>query len=279
VRSRELPTGPVPINTGIVELRRSPDVPDGVMVLVNGTESSYLDLADPRRLEFEYMQQMVAVLDHVAPPPAPVRAVHLGAAGCALARAMDAARPGSRQIAVEIDAALAEHARAWFDLPRSPRLRIRVADARVAVEGVRPASQDVVVRDAFRDHDVPAHLRTVEFTAAVSRALAPGGIYLANCADAPPLILARREAATVAQVFAHTAVITEPAILRGRRHGNVVLVGSPTPLPLARLARTLLALPLPVTLVAGDDVERFRGSARPFHDSSPTPGNGEGPAP
>jgi spermidine synthase len=259
----------VPIATGVVELRRPPADPNGLMVLVNGAESSYLDLADPTRLEFEYMQQMSTVLDHVAPPPAPLRAVHLGAAACALPRALDAARPGSRQLAVEIDAELAAHARTWFDLPRAPRLRIRVADARAAVERLRPASQDVVVRDVFAGREVPDHVRTLEFTALVSRALAPGGVYLANCADAPPLFTARREAATLAEAFPHVAVITEPAILRGRRYGNLVLVGSHRPLPLARLARALRALPLPVTVVAEEEVARFRRSAQPFRDAHP----------
>ncbi|NKY08218.1 spermidine synthase, partial [Cellulomonas hominis] len=76
----------MPIATGTAEVQRSPDDPDAVTLLVNGVPSSHLDLADPERLEFEYMQQMAAVLAHVPVPGGPFRAVHLGAAGCALAR-------------------------------------------------------------------------------------------------------------------------------------------------------------------------------------------------
>src|SRR6187455_1884085 len=80
------PTGPLSIPTGTVELTRDPDDPDGVTVLVNGVPSSYLDLVDPAHLAFEYMQQMAAVIDRVGDTGGPLDVVHLGAAGCALAR-------------------------------------------------------------------------------------------------------------------------------------------------------------------------------------------------
>ncbi len=42
--------------TGTVELVRGRDDPTGVTVVLNGVPSSHLDLADPTRLDFEYMQ-------------------------------------------------------------------------------------------------------------------------------------------------------------------------------------------------------------------------------
>jgi hypothetical protein len=267
VRREALPTGPVPIDSGVVELRWCPHRPAGVTVLVNGAESSYLDLADPAWLEFEYMQQIVAVIDEVVPAGAPLRAVHLGGAGCALPRALDARRPGSRQVAVEIDATLAANARAWFALPPAPRLRLRVGDARAVVETLRPASQDVVVRDVFAGSAVPRHVRTAEFAAHVARSLRPDGVYVANTADYPPLLETRRDAATVATAFPHTAVIAEPGIVRGRRYGNLVIVASHAPLPVTRIERALRSLPQPVSVLVDDDLVRFRGTAPPFTDA------------
>jgi len=88
-----------------------------VTVLLNGVPSSHLDLVDPTRLDFEYMQQMAAVIDRFGEPGAPLRVIHLGAAGCTMARYVQAVRPGSHQLAIELDARLAELARTWFDLP------------------------------------------------------------------------------------------------------------------------------------------------------------------
>lgn len=264
-----LPTGPVPIDTGTAELVGVSGDPTAVLLLVNGAESSQLDLADPARLEFEYMQQMVEVLDAVFDPPARLRALHLGAGACALPRAIEARRPGSAQTAVDVDGALARLVREWFDLPRSPRLRLRVQDARDAVRTTAPARLDVIVRDVFTGRAVPPHVRTVEFTRLVAAALRPGGVYLVNCIDAPPLAVGRREAATLRAVFPHVGLITERAILKGRRYGNLVFVGAFDTIPDAPLARRLRSLPLPVTLLTGPDLEAFAGAAPPYVDGAP----------
>ena len=243
--------------------------PNGVMLLIDGAESSYLDLADPAHLVFEYMQQMMAVLEETL-PQARVRAVHLGAAGCALARAVEAHWPNSRQIAVEWDALLAGYVRDWFDLPRSPLLRIRVADAREAINSISPSSKDVVVRDVFVGREPPEHVRTVDFTRAVASTLAGGGVYLVNTADRPPLTLARREAATVAEVFEHVLVIAEPGVLKGRRYGNVVIAGTDRALPGAALDRRMRSLPVPATVLDRAATRAFIGTFQPFTDPPDT---------
>ncbi|HLS74268.1 MAG TPA: fused MFS/spermidine synthase [Actinomycetaceae bacterium] len=262
-----LPDGPVRTSTGIVELLRDPGRPSAVTVFINDAESSYVDLADPEHLEFEYMQQMTAVIEETRhPAPEPIRAVHLGGAGCALPRALDASRPGSTQLVVEIDAELARLSRTWFDLPRAPRLRIRVADARDALATLRPGAWDVIVRDVFAGVEVPGHVRTVEAAQEARAALADDGLYLVNLTDRPPLTSARIEVATLRAVFDHVALIADPAILAGRRYGNVVLVGASRPVAGQPLDRALRGLPLPVRLLQGAELAAFAGSHRPRHD-------------
>lgn len=258
----------MPISTGTAEVVRLPDDPDGATLLVNGVPSSHLDLVDPSRLEFEYMQQMAALLDAFAPRPEPLTVVHLGGGGCALPRAVHATRPASRQLAVELDEELAAYVRTWFDLPRSPSLRLRVGEARTELRRMPDASADVVVRDVFAGDRTPDHLTTAELTADVVRVLRPGGLYLANCADRPPLALARSEAATVAAAFRHAAAVAEPAQLKGRRYGNVVLAGTDTAgvLDSAALARALRSLPVPAHVLHGAELAAFVGRAAVRHD-------------
>ena len=257
----------MPVATGTVELVRDPDHADGVTVLVNGVPSSYLDLADPAALAFEYMQQM-AVLVEPLRPGEPLDVVHLGAAGCALARALDALRPGSRQLAVELDGELATLVRGWFGLPRSPALRIRAGDAREQLVSLPSASADLVVRDVFAGDRTPAHVTTREFTAEVARVLRPGGLYLLNCADRPPLTLARSEAATLADAFADVVLVAEPALLRGRGHGNVVLGASEDTALLAddTTARRVRTLPAPARLLRDEELRTLVGTAPVLHD-------------
>ncbi len=261
-----LPAEPVPTSLGTASLRREPGAPHQVTLLLDGTESSFLDLDDPAHLEFEYMQQMVVVLD-AARPAGPVRALHLGAAGCALPRALEARRPGSTQLAVELDEELARLVREWFDLPRAPRLRIRTGDARAVTAGLRDGAWEVVVRDVFAAGLVPAHVRTLEAVRQVHRVLAPGGLYLVNLTDRPPLPRAKAEIAAVQEVFADVALVADPAILRGRRYGNLVLAASDAPLPVDAIERGLRRLPLPVRLVHGEELTALRGTVQPARDA------------
>ncbi|MGV9826129.1 spermidine synthase [Gordonia sp. NPDC003429] len=276
---RSVPT-PVPgnhrIDTGIAELQPDP-ISGGWLLLINGTHSSHIHPDDPTTLDFEYLRQMAAVIedryghrdggDGATPP---LRVLHLGGAACALPRYLADRYPRARQVAVEIDATLARLVREWFDLPRAPALRIRVGDAREVVEALTEGSRDVRC-DAFDGDRAPSHLTTVEFVRAVRRVLAPGGLYLANCGDGRNLELVRADAAAVAEVFANVLLVADPAMLKGRRTGNVVVVGSDAPLePSAALVRTLLSDPLPARTISGAAARQFgRGRAR----RDPQPGD------
>jgi spermidine synthase len=218
---------------------------------------------DPRVLEFEYLQWMADVVElATAPAPAPLRAVHLGGGACALPRHLEAVRPGSRQVVVELDAELARRVREWVELPRSPALRIQVGDARAQLAARRDASADVVVRDVFAGDTTPVHVSDLAFVTDAARVLAPDGLYLANVVDRTSPVGLAAELATLAAVFRHCAVAIEPGVLRGRRHGNAVLVGSRSPLPLAALTRRLGAGAAPARLLAGPELHALAGAAQ-----------------
>ncbi|HWS58552.1 MAG TPA: fused MFS/spermidine synthase [Actinotalea sp.] len=271
----------MPIDTGTVEVQVDRGDPRSVTVLVNGVPSSPVHLDDPTRLDFEYLQVMAAVLDRL--DPGPLDAVHLGAGACALPRWVEATRPGSRQLAIDVDGALLTLVRRWFDLPRSPRLRLRAGDARAVLGALPAASADVIVRDVFAGERTPVPLTTVEMVRQVVRVLRPGGLYLVNCADRPPLALARAELATLGGQMPEVALAVEPGILRGRRYGNLVLAATAEPPSSAGsvdrtstrsapllvdpgLARTLRSLPVPVRLLHGTELDAFVGRAVPLRD-------------
>jgi hypothetical protein len=107
----------------------------------------------------------------------------------------------------------------------------------------------------------------VEFVAEAARVLRPGGTYTANLADGAPLAFVRGQAATVASVFAETALIGQPAVLRGRRFGNFVLVAGRGPLPTADLARRLAGDPFPGRLIPGPDLPKFIAGAKVVTDA------------
>lgn len=130
---------------------------DLLTMYVDGVESSAVDLADPSYLEFEYMQHIQIATNAMFAAGEPLRALHLGAAGCALARTLEANRPNSRQLAIEIDAEMAALVREWIDLPSAPRLRIRAQDARVTLD-TNKGSWHFIVRDTFASGRIPSTL-------------------------------------------------------------------------------------------------------------------------
>ncbi len=251
-----LPTGPVRTSFATAELVARDT---GVLLLLDGAESSFLDLRDPAHLDFEYHQQMNAVLAVQRGESSPVKALHLGGAGCALARAWDVMRPGSQQLAVEIDEILASQVRTWFDLPRSPRLRIRVGDAAEVVSGLRPGQWDVIVRDVFNGGSVPDACRSREFLTACLEALAPGGVLLVNTSSTPRA-QAGAEIEALAEALQGDAsglvIVADPAAMRGRRRGNLVLVARREPFTAGEheeIERAVRRLPLPVRTWSPDD--------------------------
>jgi hypothetical protein len=77
--------------------------------------------------------------------------------------------------------------------------------------------------------------------------------------------------ATVQAVFPHAALLAEPAVLRGRRFGNLVLAASPRELPAAGLRRRLAGDPRPGRLVHGEELTRFAAGAAPITDAIARP--------
>ena len=122
----------------------------------------------------------------------------------------------------------------------------------------------------FAGARTPAHLTSVEFAADAHRVLRPGGVYVANVADGPPLRFARGQVATLRAVFRHVCLLAEPGTLRGRRFGNLVAVASdarPAPRrphpPLRRATRCPPAWSTAPTSTGS--------SARPYRSTTPTP--------
>jgi spermidine synthase len=265
---------PVPVQRetafGTAKLMPDLDTAGGWLLTLDGTPQSYVDLRDPTHLEFEYTRRLGHLADALAPAGEPLDVLHLGGGALTLPRYLAATRPGSRQQVAEADGPLVELVREVLPWPE-PDLLVIVGDAR-EVLGAAPAdSTDLVVADVFRGSRTPAHLTSAEFVRLAARALRPGGCYAANLADGAPLDFARAQAATVRSVFEHSCLVAEPSVLRGRRFGNLLLVGSDRPLPVAALARRLAGDPFPARLVDGPELRRLVGAARPVADAEAQP--------
>ena len=240
--------------------------PGAFLVRVGGRDQSLVDLGDPTRLVFDYVRRMGDVLDAVGEPGRPLRVLHVGGAGLTLPRYVAATRPRSPQVVLEPDEALTELVRSRLPLPRRSGIRVRPVDGRRGLAQLRDASYDVVVLDAYRDGVVPPDLLSVECFAEVARVLAPAGCLLANLVDQGPFPVVRDALAGVRTVLPETLVSAEPATLRGRRPGNLLVVAGLERTPYAALTARASTSAAPYRVLRGEQVGSAFGGGRPTHD-------------
>ncbi|TQL00593.1 hypothetical protein FB563_5696 [Streptomyces puniciscabiei] len=241
------------------------------LLTVDGAPQSYVDLDDPAHLEFEYARRLGYVLDAVAEAGRPLDVLHLGGGALTLPRYVAATRPGSRQDVVEADRGLLELVAEYLPLPAGSGVAVHAADARAWLEAAPDDHADVLIADVFGGSRVPAHLTTLAYAREAERVLRPGGVYLANLADAAPFGFLRSQLATLGALFEELVLIAEPAVLRGRRFGNAVLAAAHRPLDTAALARRTAADAFPARVEHGAALREFTGSVRPVEDADAVP--------
>ncbi|WP_189867039.1 spermidine synthase [Streptomyces poonensis] len=266
---------PIPVTRvtdhGTAKLMPDVDRERAWLLTVDGAPQSYVDLDEPTHLEFEYARRLGHALDTVAEPGRPLDVLHLGGGALTLPRYVAATRPGSRQDVVEADRGLLDLVTEHLPLPGDARIALHGADAREWLEAAPAGSADILIADVFGGSRVPAHLTTVAYARAAARVLRGDGVYLANLADAAPFAFLRSQLATLATVFAELALVAEPAVLRGRRFGNAVLLAAHHPLDIAPLARRTAADAFPARVEHGGALRDFIGAAVPVRDEDAVP--------
>ena len=220
-----------------VRIDPDPGRAGGRLLTIGRQDASYVDLGDPTHLDWPYVRRLGDVADVVRAPGTPIDALHLGGGAATLARYVEATRPRSRQVVVELDPVVVALAREHLGLRTHPRLRVRVGDAAALLPRRPDRSADLVVCDAFdADGRVPAALTAPGACAEAARVLRPGGIFALNVVDDRGLPLSRAHARTLSAAFAHVAVVVPRALARGRAGGNAIVLASAAPLPLGALA-------------------------------------------
>ena len=259
--------GGVDVRSGRAELLADADRPGGWLLLLDRIRQSYVDLDDPTYLDFEYARILADVLD--ALPPGPLTVTHVGGGAFTLARYVAATRPGSSQLVLEPDDSLTAFVRSRLPLRRGSRIRVRTADGRTGIHALRPRTADVVLLDAFSGGRVPADLTTTEAMTDIARVIRPGGVFLANLADGPPLQYVRRVLASVRTAFPDAVAIGDAAVLRGRRFGNICLAAARMALPETAIRRSAARADFPLRVLGGERLQNFVGGALPLTDADP----------
>jgi hypothetical protein len=238
--------------SGDLVAERDPLRPAGRLLRQGDMDASYVDLADPSHLEFDYLRWIRIVLRAASVR----RVVHVGGGACALARALAAEDPGGRQEVCEIDVGVLALAREHLGLRRAPGLRVRVAEGRAFLAGQRSATWDAVVVDAFVAATVPRRLVTVEALADAAR-VAP--LALINVLD-------NRATRDVRTIGTGLASAYPRVWALGVRAGNTILAGAVADLDLDRIAAQAAADPSPARLTRPEAMALLVGGTPALRD-------------
>lgn len=210
-----------------------PARPSGRVLWQDGVRQSYLDLHDPTYLHFAYTQRVADAVDTVFAPGKAVVAVHLGGGGLTLPRWLAATRPASTSTVFELDP---EVVHTVLGLVHVPAVTVRVVDGRAGLAALGEDHADLVVGDAFVGRRVPEHLLTAQCVAEIIRVLRPGGLYVLNLIDDPPLDRLGAALAAVRSAFSQVGVVAARELLTQGMGGNAVIVASDTPVDWVDLA-------------------------------------------
>lgn len=255
-----------------VELLQDLERPRGWWLMVGGSEQSFVDIDDPGHLEFEYVQLMSYVIETWHPDRPRLAALHLGGGLCTVPRWIADRYPGSTQRVAEASEEIAELARS---LDRFPAFELMVADAQTTLEAAKPGSLDLVVSDVYDGPETVMSVYPLPALAAAREALRADGMYVCNISDASPFALTQTVAATLWELFDDVVLLAEPAVLRGRRSGNMVLAATDGRFDVVGLNRRATGGRLRARVIGGSDLTVFIGDAVAADNEAALPRSGE----
>ena len=172
----------------------------GYVLEIGGAEQSHVDVQNPDYVFYEYL------------------------------RYIQATRPGSRQVAVDIEPELMGFVTDRLPLPAGTDCQLVVGDAREQLanlpELLGVPGFDAIILDIFTGMDAPAHLANRDFYRELKDALSERGMVAINVGDDAGLPFFQLQATAMLEVFDHVWCLCESSMISGQNEGNLVLVGT-----------------------------------------------------
>jgi spermidine synthase len=177
---------------------------------------------DYDRLVFPYAKM---VLSSLLVQDNPRRILIVGLGGGTLVHTYHTLFPDAEIVISEIDSAVVNVARDYFDFVETDKIKVEVVDARVHIKraGLRGEKFDLVILDAFNGEYIPEHLMTKEFLEEVKALLPAQGMVVSNTFSTSRLY--------DAESVTYRAVFGEIYNIRQFGTGNRIIVGSMQALP------------------------------------------------
>lgn len=138
-----------------------------------------MNMRNPKEFVFHYARMTMAGL-LVNPDPKNILIAGLG--GGTLPSALHELYPNAKIEIIEIDQAVVNVAKNFFNFEESENVETHVLDARVFIKraGLTGRKFDFIVLDAFTGEYIPEHMLTQEFLEEVKQVMTPDGVLISN---------------------------------------------------------------------------------------------------
>jgi spermidine synthase len=228
---------PSPYNTVVVT-----EDDQGLRTLMferDGLRQSVVKVGDPDHIELPYPRAMFVALAVVERPK---RVLIVGLGGGTIPSFLHKHYPQATIDVVDIDPEVVHAAKEYFGFREDATLHVHVDDGRRFIENGREP-YDLIFLDAYGAENIPYHLATRQFLAAVRKALSPAGVVVANVFSRSSNALYDSMVRTYQEVFAELYILDVPG------GGNKIL----------------LALSRPQRIQGRDLLQRARGVSKDKH--------------
>ena len=133
-----------------------------------------MDMNDHNRVVFPYVRMTFAGL---LLNTSPARTLMIGLGGGTISNVLTDLYPQMVLDLVEVDPAVVNVARDYFDFRESSKTNVHTIDGRVFTKRavLRGIKYDLIILDAFTGEYIPEHLMTADFLQEVKALLSPGG--------------------------------------------------------------------------------------------------------
>lgn len=233
-------------------------VPGAWVLALGGAEQSHVNVDHPDEIFYEYLRRLANQVDEHAEPGKPLCVLHLGAGALTLARYIERMRPGSVQVAVDLERELLDFVLDALPMEDPRNLKTIIGDAREVLTHELAAEKfDIIVLDIFSGSGAPEHLTVPAFYAEMNFLLRSGGLVLVNVGDDPPFAFADSQIKAISEIFA-TVMASAPTEIFSRKFpGNMIVAGTQSRLDLAMVDRLRASGPHPGTVLFGSDLDGF----------------------
>ena len=254
----------------LAELVKHAGPPEQWALVIDGSLHSSVNEKDPSDLYFYYANKLGKIVETLFPERTQLSTLHLGAGALSMARYIEATRPGSPQVAVEIEEDLVEFVESVVSVPSRENLEVLIGDGREVVESnldLFLGRFNLVIVEIFLERTTPAHVTSLEFYELLKKTLTTDGVVVVNVIDSSDFEFAASQFVTIKSAFGGAKVVIDKEDFYSGTPTNALMVGSSS--NRLDLLNDFSGLePRPAVIVQGDLAKEWEAAGAVVRDVS-----------